>query len=134
MGIIKRKKPIRVPLGYCVQCDDQVLKPVIGKRDKALCPTHYKTKHRRTEQGKKDDREFSRQAKEHLKEFPDCVFRLPGCTGRATQVHHARGRGIYLLDKTTYRGGCDNCHRKAEVNPELAYSEGFSEKRLDKYD
>lgn len=125
----------RIPIknGLCGKCNDGILKPCIGQREKALCNYHYKQEHRRSKQGKKDDIIYWQLQKEFLEENPNCIFKFDGCTGKATQVHHARGRGIYYLVVSTFRGGCDHCHRIAEGQPNIAYAAGISEKRLNKY-
>lgn len=56
---------------------------------------------------------------EHLREFPSCqigpVITAAGfhvrCLGVATHVHHTRGRGRFLCDRTTFRSSCSGeCH------------------------
>lgn len=68
-----------------------------------------------------------------LREHNICQARWEGCTVMATQVHHARGRtGGYMLDDTTFRAVCDNCHRLIEQSPQRAKDAGLSESRLNK--
>lgn len=63
-----------------------------------------------------------------------CAAQWAACTGRATECHHARGRGIYLLDTSTYRPLCQSCHHEVGIQHERALREGLSENRLDKYE
>ena len=47
------------------------------------------------------------------------------CTGRATDLHHAKGRGPYLNDETTFIACCRNCHTWTHANPAIARYLGF---------
>lgn len=48
---------------------------------------------------------------------------------RATQVHHKRGRGRWLLDDKTFLAVCDGCHRHIHDNPAWAMQQGYMESR-----
>lgn len=66
----------------------------------------------------KEGSEYSRLRKEFLLEKPACfLFGLrPGCTHKATQVHHAAKRGMFYLRVDTWRQCCQECHEWAEKN------------------
>jgi len=60
-----------------------------------------------------------------------CKARLPGCSLRATDIHHRKGRlGTNLLDTSTWLPLCRSCHNWIEIHPEEAKLLGFSENRL----
>ncbi len=50
---------------------------------------------------------------------------------RATEIHHKKGRGKYLSDKTYFLAVDRMCHQKVEMNPEWAKEMGFSLSRLE---
>lgn len=118
---------IKIPDGYCVKCNDGVLKPCIGKREKALCASlHYWPKHRRSEQGDIDDREYNKQAPIFLAQNSLCKMNFPGCTIRATQVHHMKGRGPYLLVQKWWLPCCTPCHDYEIRNSAEAVEKGVT--------
>lgn len=47
----------------------------------------------------------------------------------ATELHHRKGRGKYLLDESTWLAVCFNCHRTIHDKPALAYATGLLLKR-----
>lgn len=49
--------------------------------------------------------------KEYLASHPYCLANLPGCTKKATQVHHLGGRGSKLNAVDTFMALCDPCHK-----------------------
>lgn len=75
---------------------------------------------------------YNKMAKQHLIEHPFCQ-----CCGplfgrrprKANQVHHAKGRGIYYLDKSTFRSSCggdEGCNWYIHhVNPNHAREVGL---------
>jgi hypothetical protein len=74
-----------------------------------------------------DLREYGKLRKQFLLENPDCCV-YP--EEKATEVHHAAGRGMYLLDITTWRPVSRRGHIKIELEPEWAKEHGFSLERL----
>jgi len=54
------------------------------------------------------------------------------CTKEATTIHHKKGRGIYLLDKSTWIGLCMGCHRWVTDNPKEALEKGLIISRINK--
>lgn len=110
-------EPLETAKGYCGKCDDGILKPVIGKREKALCTTHYWESKRTplpkstvelkrtpivkdpnyvipkvTKKQAKRNTQYLKQRGPYLLENSECVIRAEGCTYVATQVHHPEGR------------------------------------------
>lgn len=67
---------------------------------------------------------------EYLAKFPRCKAGFFKCTFNATQVHHKKGRGKYLLVLETWLPVCHNCHDRIERNPTRAKELGFSLDRL----
>lgn len=66
--------------------------------------------------------DYSRASAEYLVEHPQCeigpAFLAAGlrlrCLGVATHVHHTKGRGKYLCDKSTFKSSCSGeCHPQA---------------------
>lgn len=81
-------------------------------------------------QGKKNY-QYGKKRKEYLAEHPMCEIRVEGCTGKATEIHHTKGRvGKNMTDETTFKSTCPNCHRWTEVNPKQAKEIGASQSRL----
>lgn len=58
-----------------------------------------------------------------------CRGKLKGCTGSSQEltIQHTKGRGIYLLDMTTWIPLCINCHRWVTDHPELAKALGLED-------
>lgn len=62
---------------------------------------------------------------------PYCEAQLEGCTGVATEIHHSKGHlGGNMLDSTTFKALCHNCHVWVEENPIAAKQLGLSKDRL----
>lgn len=67
-----------------------------------------------------------------MKDHPQCQARLKGCTIKATDIHHARGKvGDLLTDKRYFKALCRDCHSYLEVHPNEAKEKGFSLSRLE---
>ena len=54
------------------------------------------------------------------------------CSRRSEDIHHMRGRGKFLLDKTTWLAVCRNHHRMIHDNPVWAAQHGYLQSRLSK--
>jgi hypothetical protein len=124
---------IRLANGLCVKCNDNKLKPCIGKRDKALCVTHWRYYHRRSAKGKIEDMIYQDLKAEFMakEENQYCQIRIDGiCTHIADQIHHDTGHGGRYLDVSTYIACCLPCHRYVEDHPNFAYENDFSKSRL----
>jgi hypothetical protein len=93
----------------------------------------YKIKQVSTKQASKN-RKYSEERKEFLKNEENQICKAKWvCNGdETTDVHHTKGRGLYLLDTLTWIGVCRACHQKIEENPEEAKERGLSQSRLNK--
>lgn len=79
---------------------------------------------------KDENKEYSKERKEYLKVNNKCMAGLDGCKKVATQIHHRKGRvGKLLTDTKYWLPVCEDCHRKIEDNPQMAYEKGLSVKR-----
>lgn len=75
---------------------------------------------------------YPRERKKFLAQSENQLCRariVPVCTLKASQVHHKKGRGIYLLDKSTWLPVCDGCHKELTVHSREAIENGLSERR-----
>lgn len=77
----------------------------------------------------KDNRKYSELRKGFLE---DKICEFPGCERQATDIHHARGRGAFLLDVSTWKALCREHHTHCETHPDEAKSLGLSNSRLAK--
>ncbi len=86
------------------------------------------------------NQQYSRSRQEFLSkpENQECRAQglLPtsvGCKGSDTsylEIHHSKGRGIYLLDTSTWVVLCHFCHAHLETHPNLSRELGFTISRL----
>ena len=61
-----------------------------------------------------------------------CEAKLDGCTIKATDLHHAKGKiGDLLTDQRYFKALCRNCHSYLEVHPSESKEKGFSLSRLE---
>ncbi|NBO61650.1 MAG: HNH endonuclease [Flavobacteriia bacterium] len=68
------------------------------------------------------NRKYTKLREEYLKHNPVC----DACGGRATEIHHKRGRfQERLLDKDFFSPLCRGCHQKVHMEPKWAYSVGL---------
>jgi hypothetical protein len=67
-----------------------------------------------------------------MKANPICQVRIKCSGAKSEDLHHARGRGEYLLDGRYFKALCRECHRWAEENSEQAKALGISLDRLSK--
>jgi len=77
----------------------------------------------------KEEREYKKLRFKFLSDKSVCHAKIHECSLRATEIHHKKGRGKYLLDITTWLPVCRNCHNWIENNPEDSYELGLSQKR-----
>lgn len=88
---------------------------------------------------KQSDKEKKRQGlytavrKVYLLSHPNCEAQLEGCTLKATEIHHQKGRiGDLLNNMNFFIALCHSCHEWCEQHPKQAKELGFSLNRLDK--
>jgi len=65
-----------------------------------------------------------------LKERRVCEIKSPECMGAATEVHHIKGRGKYLLEVSTWKASCRACNGYVEKHDKWARENGHKESRL----
>lgn len=146
---------IKQKTGICSDCGDGKTKPITAGR----CQFHYKKYRAEVNAWKKEKREqmndfiqsykkpkpipkVSKKQIERYKEYrivrdefmklhPTCQARLSGCTVKATDLHHSRGKiGDLLTDKRHFKALCRSCHRFIEENPKFSKENGYSENRI----
>lgn len=103
---------------YCKECWNNIKFPI---------PKSIKKK---SDKLKKKEGEYHKVRLEYLNIHQTCEARLPGCTKYATDIHHKKGRGIYLTDVSTFLAVCRTCHNFIELNPETAKQLNLSDNRL----
>lgn len=140
MALIKAKQ------GFCLDCPPgAAIQPLTAKR----CRTHY-WKHRaavNTPKAKPERkpkkkikqisakmaaelRKYHKLRNQHIRQHPICQAKKE-CQGNLSiEIHHKRGRGIYLCDTTTFLAVCRNCHDWCEAFPVEAKILGLSASRL----
>lgn len=62
---------------------------------------------------KKLDAVYSVMAAQFKKDYPYCMAKLKGCTGKADHTHHlyaGASRDRYYLDAREWINSCNNCH------------------------
>ncbi len=76
----------------------------------------------RSKKRSKEESEYSKLRKAFLTENPYCAqIKFHGCSGRATTIHHSRGRvGRLLTDKRWFIPLCMECHSWVEENHKYA--------------
>lgn len=102
-----------------------------GRCQKCASKTYSKPKHR-TNKRKSEEQEYSIKRKAFIKNNPLCVPKLPGCTKKATQVHHkAKRDGVWLLKQEYWLATCHECHDTIEhkMSMEEAVEKGLRVKR-----
>lgn len=63
----------------------------------------------------KQNKEYLTLRKVYLENNPNCAVKFKGCTGAATEIHHAEKRiGYRLTDVLNFVAICRNCHTKVE--------------------
>ena len=137
---------IKPKVGKCLDCPpDSKEKPLTAKR----CLHHYWIHRAEVSEAKKPKEvkprkpipKVSAKQLENLKKYrkvrdefmanKTCEAKLKGCTIKATELHHAKGKiGELLTDKRYFKALCRNCHSFIEVHPEFAKENGFSLNRI----
>lgn len=86
-----------------------------------------------SEKRKKEGAEYTRLRSEFLEQYPACrpcqdtvVQEGWGVPRKATEVHHAAGRGRFYLRTDTWIPVCSDCHRSITNSREWSESQGYS--------
>jgi hypothetical protein len=75
-------------------------------------------------------REYMRLREAFLKEHPYCqYFQHFKETRHATEIHHKKGRGKFMLDTSTWMAVCRDAHEEIHFNPENSYKMGWMQPR-----
>lgn len=77
--------------------------------------------------------EYFKLVEQFKKDNPECKAKCNEyCTKTTEDPHHSRGRGVFLLDTSTWIPVCRSCHSYIESHPQEAKERGWSESRLAK--
>jgi hypothetical protein len=96
--------------GDCASCSHEKRKSLRGiSKQKKIFQIKKQSTKRTMERP-----EYTKMAKEHLKQHPDCQIMLLGCTKKATQVHHSKKRGFNYLNREFFMSACHQCHHQIE--------------------
>lgn len=87
-----------------------------------------------SETRKEWDKEYNKNRKKFLSEHPACQAMIEGCTKKATDIHHKRGKNSKedYVSPSNFLAVCRHCHQVIEKNPAFAKAFGFSQSRLNK--
>lgn len=114
-------------------------KKTIEKRNYLIDKARQKSKEPRkipnkvSEKRKELNKEYFRLVEQFKKDNPQCKPRINGhCTISTEDPHHTKGRGVYLLDVSTWLPVCRSCHTYIESHPKEAIERGWSSSRLKK--
>jgi hypothetical protein len=111
---------------YCKPCwhriKDKVnlikIKPVLKKNTKPIKKVSSKMSVQLTI--------YTRLRIKYLEKYPLCNAALPQCTLQSTDIHHKKGRGVYLNDPTTWLSVCRSCHDWIETHPQEAIKMNYT--------
>lgn len=113
------------------------LKKAIDKRtiqaqkQKAKSKEPRKLPSKVSEKRKELNEEYFKLVEQFKKDNPECKAKVNEyCTKLTDDPHHSKGRGIYLLDVSTWVPVCRSCHSYIEAHPKEAKEKGWSESRL----
>lgn len=122
---------------YCLK-DDECIDAELKERAEKLASKEQKPK---AKIKNVSDKQIERLAKyrkvrdEFMKLHPMCQARLAGCTIKATDLHHAKGKiGDLLTDKRYFKALCRKCHSYIETHPDWAKEMGYSLNRLENHE
>jgi 5-methylcytosine-specific restriction endonuclease McrA len=78
-------------------------------------------------------KEYVKLVKSMLAENPDCEIKMPGCTGKATGLHHKQKRGPKnFLDPNNLKRCCNHCNLWIELNSKEAIKKELTISRFNK--
>ena len=137
---------IKTKIGKCIDCGPDVKeKPLTAKR----CFHHYwihrdevnSAKKTKVFEPRKPIAKVSAKQLERLAKYrkirnefmtnKNCEAKLQGCTIKATDLHHAKGKiGDLLTDKRFFKALCRNCHNYIETHPNFAKENNYSLNRI----
>lgn len=103
-------------------CGDKCRRPKKEKKIYRLQP-YSKTR-------KELNKVYDPEAKQFRKDNSICAINSPVCTKVTQGVNHKKGRGKYLMDKSTWEPACNPCNGYCEDHTEWAIENGHKESRL----
>lgn len=129
--------------GVCSSCKHRKAKAekVAAKQAEKLAIKLLKSKQlepRKTPKKQSDKmkdalKEYNARVKEWKKENPKCKANCNEyCTKDTDDCQHLRGRGVYLMDETTWMPVCRSCHTYIGDHSKEAYEKGWALSRLEK--
>ncbi len=77
---------------------------------------------------KKESKIYTKLRKQFLAENPVCQMKIQCEGGRATEVHHKKGRGKYYLDVSSWLATCFYCHQWENSHRNQAVELGLRER------
>lgn len=108
--------------GLCNRCWKVSYGKPIKRAAKSIAPVSDKRK--------AQNKQYSNLRKLFLKDHAACEISLKGCTGTATEVHHAAGReNARLLDVKNFKAVCRTCHVTITEHSAQAIKKGWSKRR-----
>lgn len=110
--------------GYCK------FHQLLRKDKKPKTPKKQKTIRKVSNKQSRLIKEYLKEREIYLKKHPLCKANLTDCTKIATDVHHTKGRGVWLLETISWLPVCRTCHQWIETHPEEARKLYFSQLRL----
>ncbi len=63
---------------------------------------------------KEENAEYKPLRLQYLADNPECQLNFFGCTYHATQIHHCSMSHLDFLNVSTWKSGCDHCHKIVE--------------------
>ena len=79
-------------------------------------------------------KEYAKLRRRFLTKHRNCIVTPLGkpsrCTNPATEIHHRKGRGKYLLSIATWMPLCSSCHRQIHDNPNWARKKEYLLRRF----
>ena len=86
---------------------------------------------KRSKKRSKQETEYSKLRLLYLNDHEFCESRLPGCSLKATDIHHKKGRvNEDLTDITEWMAVCRSCHQWIETHPIEATELGFRKSKI----
>jgi len=98
---------------------------------KAPKPVTHTPISRMSKKLRNNTQQYNFQRGKYLVLNPLCKARISiNCSRQANDIHHIKGRGIYLLREDTWLPVCRTCHYWIEMHPKEAKELNFSQSRL----
>lgn len=121
---------MKTKIKTCYKCEKETyyIKLFEGKRYCEKCILEFKPKKKIKKRSNKQiakDEQYSTLRKDYLSKNEMCEAALPGCSGKAIEIHHKSYRGVNQNDEETWIGICRSCHNFIHANPKIAREKGL---------